>query len=306
MSSRQIRTILVGIDLPGEDAPGVDPVLATAATLAQGLRADLHVVHAVESGPLEPPLPPSLSREMETAAAALDRYLDEVLPKGVTTAGRQVSLGRAHRVLAERASTVGADLLVLGPHRGGNLHAQVLGTTADRVLRTVDVPCWVVRGSLSLPLRRLAAPVDFSKVSERSLDMALLLAHSLGGAAGARGAPPPELDVLYVEWPVTLEDDPDLVERELLPRLGEAVDQARARMSLGAAATIRPSVRGAVDPSRGILAHADESDSDLLVLGTHGRGAVARALLGDVASIVTRNAHCHVVLVPPVPGTDGR
>jgi hypothetical protein len=40
-------------------------------SLANGLGAGLHVVHAVESGPLEPPLPPTLSAEMETARAII-------------------------------------------------------------------------------------------------------------------------------------------------------------------------------------------------------------------------------------------
>lgn len=304
MAFQDLGIVLVGVDLPDDPPAAADPVLAAAIALAQAAGARLHVVHAVESGPLEPPLPPSLSDEMETAAAALDRYVEAVVPAGIDNSTRAVRLGRAHRVLAEEAASVGADLVVLGPHRGSDLGAQVLGTTADRVLRTLDVPCWVVRGPLVPPLRHLTAPVDFSPVSTRALDVALRLAHVLGKPG--QGAAPPDLEALYVEWPVTLDDDPDRVETELKPRLRNAVDAARGRTSLGAAVTVHTAVEPGVDPSRGILRRADETGTQVIVLGTHGRGAIARTLLGDVASIVSRRARTHVVLVPPAPGTDGR
>ncbi len=303
MTPHTLQTVLVGVDLPDEAHSDADPVLATAVALAHEAGARLHVVHAVESGPLEPPLPPSLSAEMETAAAALDQYLDAALPGGGERVTRSVRLGRAHHVLAEEASKVGADLVVVGPHRGGDLGAQLLGTTADRMLRTLDVPCWIARGPLALPLRHLTAAVDFSPVSARALDVALRLARTLGNAG--QGAAPPDLEALFVEWPVTLEDEPDLVENEIRPRLRQEVDEARARTSLGSAATVHTAVEPAVDPSRGILRRADENGTQLIVLGTHGRGWVARALIGDVASIVSRRARTHVVLVPPAPGTDG-
>ena len=35
------------------------------------------------------------------------------------------------------------------------------------------------------------------------------------------------------------------------------------------------------------------------MLGTHGHGALARALIGSVSSAVARRAECPVLLVPP-------
>ncbi|HWK90556.1 MAG TPA: universal stress protein [Longimicrobium sp.] len=42
-----------------------------------------------------------------------------------------------------------------------------------------------------------------------------------------------------------------------------------------------------------------ESHADLLVMATHGYGAVRRALLGGTAQAVARRAPCPVLLVPP-------
>jgi nucleotide-binding universal stress UspA family protein len=48
-----------------------------------------------------------------------------------------------------------------------------------------------------------------------------------------------------------------------------------------------------------VVRYARDEDADLLVLATHGYGAVKRALLGSVASAVARDAHCCVLMVPP-------
>jgi nucleotide-binding universal stress UspA family protein len=37
----------------------------------------------------------------------------------------------------------------------------------------------------------------------------------------------------------------------------------------------------------------------LLVMGSHGRGPLRRALLGSVSARVLREAHCPVVICPP-------
>ncbi|WP_437617911.1 universal stress protein [Sorangium sp. So ce1151] len=51
------------------------------------------------------------------------------------------------------------------------------------------------------------------------------------------------------------------------------------------------------DPAREIVWLAAHVDSDLIVMGTHGRTGVARALLGSVAERVVRTAGCPVCVV---------
>jgi nucleotide-binding universal stress UspA family protein len=48
----------------------------------------------------------------------------------------------------------------------------------------------------------------------------------------------------------------------------------------------------------GILKAATECDADLIVMGTHGRGALTRALIGSVADKIVRHASIPVLLVP--------
>jgi nucleotide-binding universal stress UspA family protein len=46
-----------------------------------------------------------------------------------------------------------------------------------------------------------------------------------------------------------------------------------------------------------IIRYAKEQNIDLLVLGTHGRGAIAHMLMGSVAEKVVRKAPCPVLTV---------
>ena len=50
-------------------------------------------------------------------------------------------------------------------------------------------------------------------------------------------------------------------------------------------------------PVQKILAYAAEHPIDLIVMGTHGRGAIDQALLGSVAERVVRKAPCPVLTV---------
>jgi nucleotide-binding universal stress UspA family protein len=50
------------------------------------------------------------------------------------------------------------------------------------------------------------------------------------------------------------------------------------------------------DPARAVCEAASELSSRAIVIGSRGRGGVARALLGSVSDYVVRNAPCPVVI----------
>jgi nucleotide-binding universal stress UspA family protein len=57
------------------------------------------------------------------------------------------------------------------------------------------------------------------------------------------------------------------------------------------------------DPAQVILRTAAETDSDLIVMGTHGRARLEQLVLGSVAEQVLRQASCPVVTVKRPQGT---
>lgn len=86
---------------------------------------------------------------------------------------------------------------------------------------------------------------------------------------------------------------------EAIDRLREAA-QAKLDAAAAAIAEPRPTIATAVGdgrPSDEVLKFAHENGVDLIVLGTHGRGAIGKALLGSVADHVIRLAECPVMVV---------
>jgi len=55
------------------------------------------------------------------------------------------------------------------------------------------------------------------------------------------------------------------------------------------------------DPVKEVVSTARSDNSDLIIMGTHGRAALEHALLGSIAEKVVRKAPCQVLTVP-LPG----
>lgn len=83
------------------------------------------------------------------------------------------------------------------------------------------------------------------------------------------------------------------------PHLGEQVAAARSRLPAESKVKLLPRILSAPLPLDGIRKAAERMDADLIVLGTHGHGALGRALVGSVASGVARTLPFSVLLVPP-------
>jgi nucleotide-binding universal stress UspA family protein len=84
-------------------------------------------------------------------------------------------------------------------------------------------------------------------------------------------------------------------------RMGEAWRQLeRSAAEVEAIAKVHVSVQQVEGPApEEIVRIAREKEVDLVVVGTHGRKGVKRAVLGSVAELVVRRAPCSVLVVRP-------
>jgi nucleotide-binding universal stress UspA family protein len=139
--------------------------------------------------------------------------------------------------------------------------------------------------------RRILAASDFTETSEHALDWAVDLAVEVG-------AP---ISVLHsYEVPVVAFPDPSMLPTpDVTHRITEA-----ARQGLEALVAARQGRGVALDavlregPAwEQIDAVAEELDVDLVVIGTHGRKGLARALLGSVAERVVRTCRRPVLTI---------
>jgi nucleotide-binding universal stress UspA family protein len=133
-------------------------------------------------------------------------------------------------------------------------------------------------------------PTDFSEHSE----FAFRLACSLARDYKAR------LVLLHVVPPPIILYGGGAVPPDPWPTIEEA--KARLRELEGRAHRVRvESLVMEGDPVDMILRAAGETCSDVVVMGTHGRTALTRLLLGSVAESVIRKAPCPVLTAKHVP-----
>jgi len=293
-----LRSILAATDL----GSGSDAIVRSGAILAQRAGAELHLLHS-----LELPWVPSKDvmhrtgffGQIETAEERLRDQVERTMPEGVRPTSQKVIIYIARKAILDRAQDVSADLIVVGPHRGGAAGAHFLGTTADRVIRTADVPCLVVREPVPDKVRRIGVPLDFTDPSQGALETALVLALQLAPGAETESAGAPEIRVMYVGWPMEQADNPDLEKKTIRPELERQVKRAVSCVAGAESLDVQIEVLWANNPTEATLNWAARSDIDLLAMGTHAQSGFRRALVGSMASGVARQSPCPVLLVPP-------
>lgn len=299
MDPQRIRSILVATDL-GE---GSQEVVSAAASLAARSGAELHTVHS-----LQLPWVPTADvmrrtgfvSQIETANQRLQDQGRRVLSKRVTPTSEMVIIYVAHEAILDRAADVAADLIVLGQHRGGALQPRFLGTTADRVVRSAHIPCLIVSEPASFPVERIGIATDFSDSSRGALELALAWAQDLAGSRSAPADDHREVRLVHVAHPMILAGDPDLAEAIQREMSQYVRDTLGARESASPAA-VHTEVLWDEQPAEALSGWVSQEQIGLLVLGTQGRNALKRVLLGSTASSMARLAPCPVLLVPPQP-----
>ena len=141
------------------------------------------------------------------------------------------------------------------------------------------------------PYKRILCPVDFSEYSNAAVEEAADLAKAIGAELTLLHAFQNPAYVMPMQGYVGLGADFLGKLRQQLE--DEVVAQSRPVRERGVA--VKTEVVEGV-PYKVIVDHAKEAQSDLIVMGTHGRTGLAHALTGSVAERVVRLAHCPVLV----------
>jgi nucleotide-binding universal stress UspA family protein len=151
---------------------------------------------------------------------------------------------------------------------------------------------------MNLAFKRIVVATDFSRASELAVQYARTLALRFGASMHL---------VHVVEEPFPI--SPELYIHEIPDFRERLVTEARRQLGVSVAEVPDIAVTSEVligTVARRIVEAAATSDADLIVMGTHGRGALGHFLVGSVAERVVRTAGCPVLTVrDPQAGTAG-
>jgi nucleotide-binding universal stress UspA family protein len=142
----EIKTILFATDFSDGSARACD-LARTLATLAG---ARLHVLHVItelvdkQRRRLPADVVDTLVREVERHAVEdMHRFCDANFADLETT--NDIVIGVAHEEVINNARKVNADLIVMGTHGRTGLEKMLVGSTAEKVVRSSPIPVLTVR-----------------------------------------------------------------------------------------------------------------------------------------------------------------
>jgi nucleotide-binding universal stress UspA family protein len=270
-------TVLVPLD----GSRLAEAALPFGSLLAETLQADLDLLRVVAHA----------GADQQTAAA----YLQSFHP-----AAAHVREGEPAECIVQEASAEHANLIVMTTHARSGLQRAMHGSVEAQVVAHAPVPTVVLRGPLPQPTLRTLL-VAISGAAAAPLTSVAELARRAGARIVLlRVVTAEETMVWQRQWQWrggSVAEEPDALvnARQLLN------DLAKGLRSAGIETEVHARV-GAVVPI--IDAVADRVDADLIVMTTHGRLGVSRAVQGSFADAVVRSTRrpvllCRLVPMPP-------
>ncbi|MGI8947697.1 MAG: universal stress protein [Ornithinimicrobium sp.] len=225
----------------------------------------------------------------EVAGEGRDKVLEDFPDLEVDTAG---SLFSAKVALGERSTH--ASMMVLGSHGRSRVGTLLLGSTAYSIAGYSRCPVVIVRdGTSTLPgaERPVVVGVNGTGGSERAVDAAAVVAREWGAPLllATVWAPPSgnrkpagysSVEEAAADHKATAEK----VNQDLLERATAALDDVEIRGTV---------IEG--HPVEGLVQAGEQGG--LLVLGTHGQGSLAGAVLGSTSMGVLHESRSPIMVV---------
>lgn len=140
-------------------------------------------------------------------------------------------------------------------------------------------------------ITRILVPTDFSACAERAVDYGIELAQATSASIVLVHVY--RLPSVYLPEGMWI---PPTIDIDLQAELTKALEATVARVRAAGVASVEATVLEG-EAWREIVHVALDRRCDLIVMGTHGRGAVQHLLLGSVAEKVVRKSTCPVLTV---------
>jgi nucleotide-binding universal stress UspA family protein len=264
--------------------------------LAQAQGAELTLVHVVDDDQPQD-LIQIESREAERILAEQISAMAEL--RG-TRCHPMVVADDPFNGILRTAGSIKANLIVMGAHRKQLLWDIFVGTTIERVIRTGPFPVLMVNNEVEHPYRNVLIAVDGSKPSANAVRTA-----ESAGLIGDEGA-----TFLHAFLPLGKGKmfeagiDQLAIDKYVASERQRAIDELVVFLAANELSGLKSALRVEEGESCAVISKAVERmKPDLLILGTHGRTGLLKALLGSVTEEALRRLDVDILAVPPVRST---
>lgn len=283
--------ILVPVDF----SKYADAAIDTAIDIAARYDASITLMNVFEPVALAFPEDQSFyagaitSDVMADLRKALEKKKDAAIAKGAKRLSFELGHGNPAAVIRSFATDGNYDLIVVGTLGRTGLAHFLLGSVAERVVRTAPCPVLTVHES-GRPFTKILVPTDFSPASDTALDAAIDLAGrwqasiTLVNVFEPMAYTYPTGTGIYMSLPVdhVIKDQLEALERQKRNALAKGAKQVEIAQRTG-------------HPATEITDLARDGSFDLIAMSTHGRSGLSRMFLGAIAERVVRTAPCPVL-----------
>ncbi|MCB9556400.1 MAG: universal stress protein [Deltaproteobacteria bacterium] len=291
----RMENILVATDF----SLSAETAYSLVVQLAKRTNADVALLHVDESHGFHSSeeLTDYLDRIAVYRRQLVDKALDFFRRNEIEPVLHQVS-GVASEQIVALAGDLDADLVVMAKHgaRTSSEHL-LLGSTTTRVLRSCPVPMLIVPQQLSphlaQPPQRLLVSTDFSDDSRRGLDHAVTLAEQLSLEIGLIHV----LRLPYLIPAIPGELVPAHVPGSLTNRWQtDANSQLTSEARRVSTVTVTPQL--VLGTSVAVELAQQAQPADLLVIPSHGKGALRAMALGSNTASLVKLARNPLIVLP--------
>lgn len=289
------RRIVIPWDTSSHAPSTQQDTLALARSIAHRTGAAIVLAHII-------PIPGDSAKDAEERAA-VERMAQRLRDLGLD-AEAVVESGPIAEGIVRVAQQTHADLVALTPHQRGLLEGiwrpDIVGQLfAELSLPALLTPPTAAPGSasqrsvhlLSDPIASVIVPLDGSELAERALPYALAFAEEYHRLLLLTRVVKPFVSYATPETSTLLVEEEN--EHEALRYLRET----RKRLARQATQPVQVTLRIG-QPADEIRQLFEAHPGSLLVMSTHGRTGVTRALVGSVATAVMRHALGPMLIIP--------
>ncbi len=282
------QKILVPVDFAHASLWGLD---LARNILPEG--GELRLLYVLDESALSPMRGIFKISEVETRGQEELEKLEQALQGSAIRTSTVIRRGHVAHEVHEEAKAWGADALAIGSHGRKGLSRLLLGSVAERLLREVEIPTFVVKHEPEGKPKKIAFATDFSDASASAFA-------SFQGALKDLGATGVILHVIDEDaWLLQASMVATSIPLDLEPIETKARESLKERVDLVRAAGLdckSELLNGS--PWDKAEEYTKSEGVDLLVLGTHGYRGYERFVLGSVAQKVLRTVGCPVLVVP--------
>lgn len=280
---KQLEKILVATDLKVAS----EDTLRMAIFLAKQFHSELILLHVI---PEIKGFPMVRSEIRKRVMDKLKQKENDVRKRGVASVEVIVRFGHPFERIVEYSEELDPHLIMIGSGNSREKDFQ-LGSVVERVAIYASKPVWIVKQGARPTIRHLLCPVDFSEPSRRALRNAIFLSKAFQAPLSILHVFESHLSSYFKKGKIPGESK----EKEMMKQQEQKLDRFLRGFRFEYPRWNKIIRRGRAQEE--ILRFLRETETDLLIMGSHGKTGLTKMFLGSTTEKVIRVLPCSVVLL---------